>query len=127
MILDSGHGGRDPGATAGSLKNKDLIYEDEVVYDISKRMSKLFKKQGIKYILHFQTPIKNNRYVIYLIVMTEMNVFLVTPNYLTRNARIGVNMRVYLVNHILNSYEKKKCLPRIFVYQSSWRRTSFPH
>ena len=47
VILDSGHGGRDPGATAGSLKNKDLIYEDEVVYDISKRMSKLFKKQGI--------------------------------------------------------------------------------
>ena len=47
VILDSGHGGRDPGATAGSRKNKDLIYEDEVVYDISKRMSKLFKKQGI--------------------------------------------------------------------------------
>ena len=45
VILDSGHGGGDPGAVAGSKKNKDLIYEDEVVYDISRRVTELLKKK----------------------------------------------------------------------------------
>ena len=27
--------------------SKDLIYEDEVVYDVSKRMSELLKKEGV--------------------------------------------------------------------------------
>ena len=33
---------------------------------------------------------------------------LVTPRYLTRNSRIGVNMRVFLVNHIYQKLKKKK-------------------
>jgi len=108
VILDSGHGGRDPGATAGSRKNKDLIYEDEVVYDISKRMSKLFKKQGI--IVHPTLSDPNQKQPIrYLSQRHDRDErLLVTPNYLTRNARIGVNMRVYLVNHIFKNLRKKK-------------------
>ena len=108
VILDSGHGGRDPGATAGSRKNKDLIYEDEVVYDISKRMSKLFKKQGI--IVHPTLSDPNQKQPIrYLSHSHDRDErLLVTPHYLTRNARIGVNMRVYLVNHIFKNLRKKK-------------------
>ena len=108
VILDSGHGGRDPGATAGSRKNKDLIYEDEVVYDISKRMSKLFKKQGI--IVHPTLSDPNQKQPIrYLSHSHDRDErLLVTPHYLTRNARIGVNMRVYLVNHIFKQLRKKK-------------------
>ena len=108
VILDSGHGGRDPGATAGSLKNKDLIYEDEVVYDISKRISKLFKKQGI--IVHPTLSDPNQKQPIrYLSHRHDRDEhLLVTPHYLTRNARIGVNMRVYLVNHIFKKLRKKK-------------------
>ena len=108
VILDSGHGGRDPGATAGSRKNKDLIYEDEVVYDISKRMSKLFKKQGI--IVHPTLSDPNQKQPIrYLSNSHDRDErLLVTPHYLTRNARIGVNMRVYLVNHIFKNLRKKK-------------------
>ena len=108
VILDSGHGGRDPGATAGSRKNKDLIYEDEVVYDISKRMSKLFKKQGI--IVHPTLADPNQKQPIrYLSHRHDRDEhLLVTPHYLTRNARIGVNMRVYLVNHIFKNLRKKK-------------------
>jgi len=108
VILDSGHGGRDPGASAGSRKNKDIIYEDEVVYDISKRMSKLFKKQGI--IVHPTLSDTNQKQPIrYLSRSHDRDEhLLVTPRYLTRNARIGVNMRVYLVNHIFKNLRKKK-------------------
>ncbi len=108
VILDSGHGGRDPGASAGSRKNKDIIYEDEVVYDISKRMSKLFKKQGI--IVHPTLSDPNQKQPIrYLSNRHDRDErLLVTPHYLTRNARIGVNMRVYLVNHIFKQLRKKK-------------------
>ena len=108
VILDSGHGGRDPGAIAGSRKNKDIIYEDEVVYDISKRMSKLFKKQGI--IVHPTLADPNQKQPIrYLSHRHDRDEhLLVTPRYLTRNARIGVNMRVYLVNHIFKQLRKKK-------------------
>ena len=108
VILDSGHGGRDPGTSAGSRKNKDLIYEDEVVYDISKRMSNLFKKQGI--IVHPTLADPNQKQPIrYLSNRHDRDEhLLVTPRYLTRNARIGVNMRVYLVNHIFQQLRKKK-------------------
>ena len=108
VILDSGHGGRDPGASAGSRKNKDIIYEDEVVYDISKRMSKLFKRQGI--IVHPTLADPNQKQPIrYLSRSHDRDEhLLVTPRYLPRNARIGVNMRVYLVNHIFKQLRKKK-------------------
>ena len=108
VILDSGHGGRDPGASAGSRKNKDIIYEDEVVYDISKRMSKLFKNQGI--VVHPTLSDPNQKQPIrYLSRSHDRDEhLLVTPRYLTRNARIGVNMRVYLVNYIFKNLRKKK-------------------
>jgi len=118
VILDSGHGGRDPGATAGSRKNNDLIYEDEVVYDISKRMSKLFKKQGI--IVHPTLSDPNQKQPIrYLSRSHDRDEhLLVTPHYLTRNARIGVNMRVYLVNHIFKNLRKKKVPPENILFIS---------
>jgi len=108
VILDSGHGGGDPGASGGSRKNKDLIYEDEVVYDVSQRISRLLKKQGV--IVHptladpnQKTPV---RYLSHRHDKDEQ--LLVTPRYSTRNSRIGVNMRVYLVNHIYKELRKQK-------------------
>ncbi len=108
VILDSGHGGDDPGTLGGSRKNNDLIYEDEVVYDVSRRMSMLLKKQGV--IVHptLTDPNQKNpvRYLSHRHDRDEQ--LLVTPRYSTSNSRIGVNMRVYLVNHIYKELRKKK-------------------
>ena len=108
VILDSGHGGGDTGASAGSRKNKDLIYEDELVYDISKRVSKLLKKQGVIVYPTLADPNQKKpvRFLSHRHDRDER--LLVTPRYLTRNSRIGVNMRVFLVNHIYQKLKKKK-------------------
>ena len=108
VILDSGHGGGDPGASAGSRKTKDLIYEDEVVYDVSKRISKLFKKHGV--VVHPTLSDPNQKKpVLYLSNRHDKDEqLLVTPRYSTRNSRIGANMRVYLVNHIYKKLIKQK-------------------
>ena len=108
VILDSGHGGGDTGASAGSRKNNDLIYEDELVYDISKRVSKLLKKQGVIVYPTLADPNQKKpvRFLSHRHDRDER--LLVTPRYLTRNSRIGVNMRVFLVNHIYQKLKKKK-------------------
>lgn len=108
VILDSGHGGRDPGVVAGSTKNKDIIYEDEVVYDISKRMSKLLLKQGI--VVHPTLADPNQKKPIrYLSHRHDRDEhLLVTPRYSSHSAKTGVNMRVYLVNHIYQTLRKQK-------------------
>ena len=108
VILDSGHGGGDPGAIAGSKKNKDLIYEDEVVYDISTRVTELLKNSGI--IVHNTLADPNQKKPIRFLSHKhdKDEQLLVTPRYLNRNARTGANMRVYLVNHIFHKLKKKK-------------------
>ena len=108
VILDSGHGGGDPGTTKGSRKNNDLIYEDEVVYDVSKRMSKLLKKEGV--IVHPTLNDPNQKEPVRFLSHRhdKDEQLLVTPRYSTRNSRVGVNMRVYLVNHIYKKLRKQK-------------------
>ncbi len=108
VILDSGHGGGDPGAIAGSKKNKDLIYEDEVVYDISRRVTELLKKRGI--IVHNTLADPNQKKPIRFLSHKhdKDEHLLVTPRYLNRNARTAANMRVYLVNHIFQKLKNKK-------------------
>ncbi|MEL0046950.1 MAG: N-acetylmuramoyl-L-alanine amidase, partial [Deltaproteobacteria bacterium] len=46
IILDSGHGGIDPGAVKGDPKKGDRVYEDDVVYDIVQRMLPELKQSG---------------------------------------------------------------------------------
>lgn len=108
VILDSGHGGGDPGAKAGSRRTKDLIYEDEVVYDVSKRISKLFKKSGV--VVHPTLSDPNQKKPVRFLSNRhdKDEQLLVTPRYSTRNSRIGANMRVYLVNHIFKKLRKQK-------------------
>ena len=118
VILDSGHGGGDPGASGGSRKNKDLIYEDEVVYDVSKRMSELLKKEGV--IVHPTLADPNQKKPVRFLSHRhdKDEQLLVTPRYSTRNSRVGANMRVYLVNHIYHKLRKQKVPPENILFIS---------
>lgn len=108
VILDSGHGGRDPGATYGSTKRGDRIYEDEVVYDIQRRLIPLLQKKHFKV---YPTLLDPNQ----LRPVSKVGrrhdqdeVVLVTPRYTIHNPKTGVNMRVFLINHLYRKLRQKK-------------------
>ena len=108
VILDSGHGGRDPGATYGSSKRGDRIYEDEVVYDIQRRLIPLLQKSSFKVYPTLLDP--NQRKPVSKLGRRhdQDEVVLVTPRYTIRNPQTGVNMRVFLVNHLYTKLRKQK-------------------
>ena len=45
IVLDAGHGGSDPGATNGS------VYEKNIVFDVTKRLQRLLEQAGAKVVL----------------------------------------------------------------------------
>ena len=108
VILDSGHGGRDPGATYGSSKRGDRIYEDEVVYDIQRRLIPLLQKSNFKVYPTLLDP--NQRKPVSKVSRRhdQDEVVLVTPRYTIRNPQTGVNMRVFLVNYLYSKLRKQK-------------------
>ena len=118
VILDAGHGGRDTGAMAGSKKKGDRIYEDEVVYDISQRMEGLFKKKGM--VVHKTVIDPNQRKPAKKLRMRfDQDEYLnVTPRYTLRNAHTGVNMRVFLINHLYHKLLKQKIPKENIIFMS---------
>ena len=118
VILDAGHGGRDTGAIAGSKKRGDRIYEDEVVYDISQRMESLLKKKGL--VVHRTILDPNQRKPVKKLKMRfDQDEYLnVTPRYTLRNAQTGVNMRVFLINHLYHKLLKQKIPKENIIFMS---------
>ena len=107
IILDAGHGGIDPGAVKGDPKKGDRVYEDDVVYDIVQRMLPELKKSG--FVVHETVRDKSQSGPVkYLSEKVDRDEeLLVSPRYDLGSARVGVNMRVFLVNYIYLKLRKQ--------------------
>ncbi len=118
VILDAGHGGRDPGAIAGSRSRGDYIYEDEAVYDISRRLVTLLEQRGVTVHNTLMDPNQQGPVSRLNTRHDQDEYLLVTPRYTVRNARTGVNMRVYLINHLYQQLRKQKVPEENIVFLS---------
>ena len=108
VIIDPGHGGRDPGAVHGTKNSRLRIFEDETVYDISLRLAKILKQQKIQVHLTLDDPNQQNPISQLAIRKDEDERVMVTPPYKVSHVKVGINMRIYLVNSIFNELLKKK-------------------
>ncbi|MCA9742953.1 MAG: N-acetylmuramoyl-L-alanine amidase [Deferribacteres bacterium] len=102
VILDPGHGGSDPGAMRSG------ITEDELAYDIMLRVKESLERNGATVHPTVVDPHSKSR-------PTDGNQLpngrseqlTTTPPYTIRDARINVNMRVYLVNAIYERLRRR--------------------
>ncbi len=108
IILDPGHGGRDPGATFGSARKGNQVFEDETVYDISLRMARILQSKNFFVHTTLQDPNQKHPVVKLAVKKDEDEKVLVHPPYIVRNVRVGINMRIFLVNHIYENLIKQK-------------------
>lgn len=107
VILDAGHGGIDPGAVYGKSRRGYQIFEDETVYDISLRMRDLLEKK--KVVVHRTLHDPNQKKPIKRLATRkdQDEMLMVNPKYRVNNVNIGINMRIYLINHIYKTLLKQ--------------------
>ncbi|MBU2510078.1 N-acetylmuramoyl-L-alanine amidase [bacterium] len=111
IIIDSGHGGKDPGALFGSIKTGDLIFEDETVYDISLRLSDLLKSKDYRVHLILEDPNQDKPVTELSMIKDSDERVMVHPPFVINHVNIGINMRIFLINHIYEQLIRKK-VPR---------------
>ena len=111
VILDAGHGGIDPGATVKIGKGKH-IFEDETVYDISLRVRDLLNQKHINTYPILSDPNQTKPIARLAVKKDEDEMILVNPRYNIRSAVAGVNMRVYLINHLYQKLITQKKIPK---------------
>lgn len=103
VIIDPGHGGKDPGAVYGSQKGGDALFEDETVYDISLRLAEILKKRKVTVHMTLTDPDQPIPISNLATIKDVDERVLVNPHYLIDHVNIGINMRIFLVNAIYQS------------------------
>ena len=108
VIVDPGHGGVDAGATYGSLRQGDITFEDEVVYDIALRLKRRLEALGHRAYLTIEDP-NQKRPVAKLATRHDRDeVVLVTPPYRIDHVDVGINMRVYRIESIFRRLTERE-------------------
>jgi len=108
VIVDPGHGGSDAGAVYGSRRRGDEVYEHVVVYDISLRTMAHLRARGFAV---YPTLVNPNRDTpVRVLNMSHMGheVVPVNPPYKVTSARVGVNMRIYLIDAIYRDLTERQ-------------------
>jgi N-acetylmuramoyl-L-alanine amidase len=118
VVLDPGHGGKDPGAQA--LHSGFSLYEDEVVYDIACRIREILaKRTRAKVYMTVQdksqgfAPVSTSRFR-----HDEDEELLTTPPYPNENAKYSANLRWYLANSIFDKEVAAGTDPRKILFAS---------
>lgn len=108
IIIDPGHGGRDPGAVYGREGSPGRLFEDETVFDIAMRLSDILKNRNYNVHLTLMDPDQPGPVNKLATVKDSDERVLVNPNYLINHVNISINMRIFLVNHIYQDLIRRK-------------------
>ncbi len=97
VVLDTGHGGADPGAIG-----PHNIYEDEVCYDVAVRVKHLLEtKTAAQVVMLVEDRSQGYRVSERATFINDKDeILLTTPPYALSNAKVSVNLRWYLANSI---------------------------
>lgn len=111
VIIDAGHGGRDPGAVVEIEKGKQM-FEDETVYDISLRVMDLLNQKKINTYPILLDPNQEIPIKRLASIKDDDEYIKVDPHYNIKNTIAGVNMRVYLINYLYKNLVTRKKIPK---------------
>lgn len=115
VIIDSGHGGRDPGA----LGYYNLV-EDEVVYDIACRIRKILLTQtnaSVEFI-NFDSKQKYEPRDSETLLLDHNEYLMTTPTYTTGDSINSAHLRWYLANSKYRTWKKEKGLSDKIIFLS---------
>ena len=112
VILDAGHGGADPGSGANG------VVENEVAYDIMVRTKTVLEQQyGVS--VYPIVKDKNTAFTpLDKLVDGSNEVVLTSPEYITKKATVGANLRAYKTNAIYRSLIAQGVSPDAIIFMS---------
>ena len=117
VILDAGHGGRDPGAMF------DNVWEDDYVYDIICRVKKRLESEtaAAVYTTVFDPSVKYKVQNVKRFSRDKDEILLTKPEFKLDTSRVntdGVNLRWHLANHRYKNLKKRGVKPENMVFAS---------
>ena len=107
VIIDPGHGGVDAGAVYGSRRS-ERVYEHEVVYDIALRTMGYLKAR--RYAVYPTLLDPQQATPVRTLSMGKLGeeAVQVNPPYKVTSARVGVNLRVYLIDALFRKLTQRQ-------------------
>ena len=117
IVLDAGHGGRDPGAKVG------LVWEDDFVYDIVCRIKARLERESAATVVTtvFDPSVHYRVQDTSRFTLDHDEVLLTHPSYPLSHPRVGtdgVHLRYILANHLYHQWTKDGVKPENILFAS---------